>query len=141
MWAAGIAAGLILTVGLCVLATFVEPPGARLATSHATAAMRATMKWAKELIAIAVVMPAAIAGALRFVADKSSWSAELAGYEHTRAHFRRGQAAMEAAGPFVGAAAGEQREIILALGAEALAENENWLRAHRERPLEPIVGG
>jgi len=36
---------------------------------------------------------------------------------------------------------GERRQIILALGAEALRENETWLREHRERPLEPIVGG
>ena len=99
------------------------------------------MKWAKELIGIAVIMPAAVAGALRFVADKSSWSAELTGYEHARSHFMRGQAALLAIGPFVGPAVGEQREIILALGAEALMENENWLRGHRERPLEPIVGG
>jgi hypothetical protein len=139
VWASGIAAGLILTLGLCVLATFAEPPARLADAAHAAGAMRPIMKWAKELIAIAVIMPAAIAGALRFVADKSSWAAELAGYEHARAHFRRGQAALRATAPAAGAA--EQRELILALGAEALAENENWLRAHRERPLEPIVGG
>jgi len=86
-------------------------------------------------------MPAAVAGALRFVADKSSWSAELTGYEHARAHFTRGQAALLDAGPAEGPAEGERRQIILALGAEALRENETWLREHRERPLEPIVGG
>ena len=131
VWIAGLTAGAVLTVSLCVLATFFPAPEG----------LRATMKWAKELIGIDVIMPAAVAGALRFVADKSSWSAELTGYEHDRSHFMRGQAALLAIGPFVGPAVGEQREIILALGAEALMENENWLREHRERPLEPIVGG
>ncbi len=131
VWTAGLAAGAILMVGLCLAAAMIQ--GAE--------PLRAQMKLAKELVGIAVIMPPAIAGALRFVADKSSWAAELAGYEHARAHFGRGQAALVHAGPLRGAAVGEHREIILALGAEALSENENWLRAHRERPLEPIVGG
>jgi hypothetical protein len=131
VWTAGIAAGVILTLGLCFSAAMVE----------GGEPLESQMKFAKELVGIAVIMPPAIAGALRFVADKSSWAAELAGYEHARAHFGRGQAALAHAGPLKGAAKGEHREIILALGAEALSENENWLRAHRERPLEPIVGG
>jgi len=131
VWAAGLVAGLALTVSLCIAATFIPTPDG----------VRGVMKWAKELIGIAVIMPAAVAGALRFVADKSSWSAELTGYEHARAHFTRGQAALLDAGPAEGPAEGERRQIILALGAEALRENETWLREHRERPLEPIVGG
>ena len=130
-------AGFILAVSLCVVATFVPEP--RL---PGEVGIRPTMKLAKELIGIAVIMPAAVAGALRFVADKSSWAAELSGYEHACGHFKRGQAALVAAGRVRGRGRrGEHREIILALGAEALSENENWLRAHRERPLEPIVGG
>jgi hypothetical protein len=31
-----------------------------------------------------------------------------------------------------------RKTIIEALGKEALRENEGWLRAHRERPLEPL---
>jgi len=97
------------------------------------------MHWTKELIAMAVILPAAIAGALRYVADKSSWAAELSGYEHAVQHFRRGAAALAGARDMDEIA--EHRELIRALGAEALSENEAWLRSHRERPLEPVVGG
>ena len=38
-------------------------------------------------------------------------------------------------------AAAARSGIILELGKEALDENETRIRRHRERPLEPLVGG
>ena len=73
-----------------------------------------------------VVMSATLAGAIRFVSDKSSWTAELTGYEHALRHFRRGLKALQDAALLAGDA--ERREVVLAMGKEALAENENWLR-------------
>jgi hypothetical protein len=32
-----------------------------------------------------------------------------------------------------------KRDIVLALGQKALLENEDWLRANRERPVEQVV--
>ena len=93
------------------------------------------------MFAIAVIFPAAIAGSIRYVAEKLSWEAELSGYEHACERFRRGLAALAAAKSMGSGEADEHREIVRAMGAEALSENENWLRAHRERPLEPLVGG
>jgi hypothetical protein len=121
----GLAAGLLLAVALGALAT----------------ALPGDLVWAQELLAIAVIMAATIAGAIRFVSEKSSWAAELTGYEHARSHFQHGLDELAAVDEPEGKGAAERGEIIVALGAEALSENENWLRSHRERPLEPIVGG
>ena len=96
---------------------------------------------ARELVAMSVIVPAAIAGASRFIADKLSWEAEMSGYEHACERFRRGLLALHAAEDDGAGADEERRQVVLAMGAEALSENENWLRAHRERPLEPLVGG
>jgi hypothetical protein len=127
----GAVAGLILTFGLIDLAAVLTVVG----PDDASKAL-----WARESIAIAVVLPVTAAGAIRFVSEKSSWSPELTGYEHAREHFRRGMRALSSISGLAPDDA-ERREIITALGEEALSENENWLRAHRERPLEPIVGG
>jgi hypothetical protein len=134
-WIAGAAAGVILTLMLCDMAL--------IGTAYAGVddLMGAATEWAKKMVAIAVILPAAIAGALRFVADKSSWAAELAGYEQARERFRRGRAALAETVGAGAREAAERREIVLALGEEALRETGSWLRAHRERPLEPIVGG
>ena len=43
--------------------------------------------------------------------------------------------------PIPADAAAARGSIILALGKEALDENETWIRRHRERPIEPLVGG
>jgi hypothetical protein len=134
-WITGIAAGVILAFSLCDLATLASAGGV------VSGRPALTLQWARELIAIAMILPATIAGALRFVADKSSWAAELAGYEHAGERFRRGRDALARAPADQAAGAAERREIVLALGAEALDENEAWLRSHRERPLEPVVGG
>jgi hypothetical protein len=96
---------------------------------------------AKELVAMAVIIPAALAGAIRFVAEKLSWDSELTGYVHARENFRRGQISLTRAAARGADADEERRHLLRALGGEALGENESWLRAHRQRPLEPVVGG
>jgi hypothetical protein len=131
--ALGLMAGAILTLGLVLTAALLPTTGFAAGPTPAEV-------WLEELLAFAVVLAATLAGAIRFVSDKSSWMAELTGYEHALRHFQRGQAALGAAAQHRDPEA-ERREVVLALGVEALAENENWLRSHRERPIEPIVGG
>ncbi|MBV9996853.1 MAG: hypothetical protein JO127_16750 [Caulobacteraceae bacterium] len=135
VWIMGLLGGLVLTFTLCDLAAMAS------GASPAKPRIGATLEWAKDLIAIAVIVPAAMAGALRYVADKSSWAAELSGYEHAREQFQRGHDLLTAPSEGEALTAPERREVVLALGEEALAENEAWLRSHRERPLEPVVGG
>jgi hypothetical protein len=97
----------------------------------------------RELLVISSVVLTAIAGAIRFIADKLSWEAEVNGYEEILETFRRAKAELEALPAEPGTPVGDtmRGRIILELGKEALDENETWLRAHRERPLEPLVGG
>jgi hypothetical protein len=97
----------------------------------------------REMLVISSVVLTAIAGAIRFIADKLSWEAEVNGYEEILETFRRAKAELAALPSEPGTQAGDaaRRSIILELGKEALDENETWLRAHRERPLEPLVGG
>ena len=129
-WIGGAVAGLALATLLCDAATLIGLEGA-----HEPARV------AREMVAIFVIVPAAIAGSIRYVAEKLSWEAELSGYEHACERFRRGLDALTAARAQGAEASEEYRQVVRAMGVEALAENENWLRAHRERPLEPLVGG
>ena len=66
-------------------------------------------------------------------------------FDETLEIFRRAQAGLSALDKAAGMSAADKatyrRRIILDLGQEALGENESWIRAHRERPLEPVVGG
>lgn len=132
-----VAAGLVLAGGLCRLAGLLPPP----------ATWDGHQPWveaaAEKLLMLAVVLPAAFAGALRFVADKLSWEAELQGYERAANHFRRADTALRALDVQGSTTATRRRRqmIVVDLAAEALRENEAWLVAHRERPLEPVVGG
>jgi hypothetical protein len=97
----------------------------------------------RELATIATVLPAAFAGTLRFIAEKLSLEAELHGYEDAVELFRRAKAELAEIdrGHLDPEAAARRREmLVVSLGKEALEESEGWLRAHRERPLEPVVG-
>jgi hypothetical protein len=90
---------------------------------------------------IAVLGLAAIAGAIRFVADKLAWEAEAHRYAEARELFTHAEAELaaidqEAIGP--PDKLSRKREIVLTLGQRALLENEAWLRAHRERPVERL---
>lgn len=130
----GMLAGLAAALGLYGLAYWLPPPPGH----HSGAGAEESFVWhaAKDLLAMATILSAAVAGALRFVAEKLSWNAELSGYEEAAERFRRGDEEYQAADT------GEERlDVLIQLGLGALRENEAWLRAHRERPLEPLVGG
>ena len=96
-----------------------------------------------ELISAVVVILAALAGAIRYRAEKLSWEAELRGYEDALEVFKRAKSVLysvETSNWGRDRKDQARNQIIFALGREALTESENWLRAHRERPLEPLVG-
>ncbi|MEI9996700.1 MAG: hypothetical protein WDM91_19030 [Rhizomicrobium sp.] len=92
---------------------------------------------AEDLAATFAIALAATVGAARYAAEKLSWEAELRGYEEALEFFKRARDTI--LDPRTGLA--RRDEILLELGKKALAENERWLRTHRERPLEPVVGG
>ncbi len=89
---------------------------------------------------IALIVFVTFAGAARYVAEKLSWEAELRGYEHALDAFQMANSVLDdlATGDLsVAAKDARRKDLIFLLGRKALAENESWLRAHRERPLEP----
>jgi hypothetical protein len=97
---------------------------------------------AHKLILIAMVGLIALAGALRFRADKLSQEHELFSYRDALLIFFRAADELRDIGDDTSEAAQKRRrDILIAVGREALDENEAWIRAHRLRPLEPIVGG
>jgi hypothetical protein len=94
-------------------------------------------------IGFSLIISAAIAGAMRFLSEKLSLDAELRGYENALEIFMSAKAALadlESPHRAISQGRGQREEILLSLGKEALAESEAWLRAHRERPLEPVLG-
>lgn len=96
----------------------------------------------KTLAVVTIVLLLALAGAVRFAAEKLVWEAE--GHAYAEAHRRFVEAARRLA-TFDALPAAERearrRALVEALGGAALAENGAWLRAHRERPVEPVLGG
>ncbi len=92
----------------------------------------------EELLVLAAVLTTSFAGAIRFVSEKLSWEAELETYEHAHDLFNRAQRRLMQMSP---AARRQWLGLVEDLVGEALRESESWLLAHRERPLEPVVGG
>ena len=90
---------------------------------------------------ILLIVFVTFAGAIRYVAEKLSWEVELHGYEDALDAFKTGSAELDKieSSTLSDEQKGDHRErVIFQLGRLALAENESWLRAHRERPLEPV---
>jgi hypothetical protein len=97
---------------------------------------------AHRLIIIAMIGIAALAGALRYYVERLSMEHELFSYRDALVTFTRAQNELsELDGDASPAAQARRREILIAVGKEALEESEAWIRAHRLRPLEPVVGG
>ncbi len=124
-------AGLAVAAALCLLVSILPKPDlqARPEPEHQVA----------ELVIMAAVVATTLAGVIRYRAEKLSWEAELQGFEQTHGYFGRALARFEAlrdADDPEGA-----REVVRDLVDEALRENEAWLVSHRERPLEPVIGG
>ena len=111
-------------------------------SSEVTAASTPFIQLGQAFAELVAVVPAAIAGAIRYVAEKFSWEAELHGYEDTLATFRRARtelSAVETERVSTETKASRRRDLLVALGKEALEESEAWIRAHRERLIEPVV--
>jgi hypothetical protein len=95
-------------------------------------------KWALVIIVGSV----AVAGAIRYFTERLSKEHELFSYRDALGIFLRAQENLAALGDDPSVTTQRQRQdIIAALGERALQENEAWIRAHRVRPLEPVVGG
>ncbi|HVC53971.1 MAG TPA: hypothetical protein VND87_18270 [Stellaceae bacterium] len=96
------------------------------------------------LVALSVALLSAVAGSIRFLSDKLAWETEAHRYEDALALFedaREAFAEIDAESLPQADERTRKREIVLTLGKAALAENEYWLRAHRERPVEQAIGG
>ena len=96
----------------------------------------------EALATVFAVVPAAIAGAVRYVAEKLSWEAELHGYEDALRTFQRAKQelqAIENSSEPIPAKVERRTDLLVVLGKEALEESESWIRAHRERLIEPVV--
>jgi len=117
-------AGLLLAIGLYDYAAFLGPQNT-----------------ISSMLVIGGVSVAALAYGMQFIGERLSWAGEMRGYQDTLEIFLRARSALrESEGSDFDAAeqAVHRTTIVEALGREALRENEGWLRAHRERPLEPL---
>ena len=86
---------------------------------------------------------ATLVGGCRYIIEKFSWKTELHGYEDILAIFKRADvatAAISSSELSPSEKESRRREVLFSLGQDALAENERWLRAHRERQVEPVLG-
>jgi hypothetical protein len=118
------AAGLLLALGV-----------------YLCAALAGTERVSAGLLIFSGVLVASVAYAMQFVSDQLAWAGEMRSYEDALGVFRKADSALKAIDRANIDAAEKkvQRDTIIeALGLEALKENEGWLRAHRERPLEPL---
>ena len=97
----------------------------------------ATLHRVEEQLIYIAVMSTTLAGSIRFVSAKLSWEAELEGYEQALNFFKRARQALATESAFPA----DRERLVRELVSEALQENEAWLMAHRERPLEPVMGG
>jgi hypothetical protein len=129
-----ILAGLVFSAGLYDAAILTSHFGWPFALEH--------HKFTHKLALIILIGAAALAGAIRFYAEKMSQEHELFSYRDALVTFRRAQQELqEVDGDASPAGQARRNAILIAVGKEALEENEAWIRAHRLRPLEPVVGG
>jgi len=140
-WVFAIVVALCASVGLAALvapAAVIDP----LQADAVQFAKGATSDLKKPLIVTFVVLTA-IAGAIRFVTEKLGLEAEALAYRDALGKFERAERLLaqnwDAAtnAPIDRQAA---QALVRELGEQALRENETWLRAHRERPLSPVIG-
>lgn len=86
-----------------------------------------------------------LAGALVYLFEKSAVESEARNYDEMQHVFASAEQMLDATERATHLSAQEkleqQQRILRELGRAALAENSYWLRAHRERPVEPIPGG
>jgi len=79
---------------------------------------------------------------VRFVLERSVLEAEAISYREMLQKFRaardRALEARRRPGAAASAILKADQKLGLELGRVALTENEAWLKAHRQRPLEPV---
>ena len=100
-------------------------------------------KYSTYLVIVFIVLLPAIAGAMRFQAEKLAYEAEALSYREALRWFEHADELLSQRPPGCGdeTADARARDIVGRLGCLALAENEAWLKARRERPLTPVIGG
>jgi hypothetical protein len=91
----------------------------------------------RSLVLAQAVLLLAASGMLRWYTERRNHLAQAARYDDMLRVFRRAQAWLRVRGTVLDRTA-QQR--LVELGELALDENEAWLKAHRERPSEPIAG-
>jgi hypothetical protein len=87
-----------------------------------------------ETIICLMGMAPVIAGALSIFAEKRAFKDHAHSYAHMARLFGRAQSILDTE-------KSSFRAVVRELGVEALAENGDWLLAHRDREVEPIKGG
>lgn len=87
---------------------------------------------AKYSAVIVIVLLPAIAGTMRFIAEKLAFEAEELSYRDAFGWFSRAARIL---------AKERDKKIVFELGLLALQEQEAWLKARRQRPLTPVIGG
>lgn len=141
----------VLGIGAAILFAFVLQAGAA-AVAHRLYDLRGLddphdphglAHVAEHMTIVFVVFLPALAGAMRFLADKLAVEAEALSYREARDWFEHATDLLLALKPGNGNAAADERarDIILRIGRLALSENEAWLKSRRERPLSPVIGG
>jgi hypothetical protein len=129
-WAAALLGSAMAYAVLAYLVGRERPADAALATTE------------KVSIVLMIVLAAA-SGAVRFIIERRALEAEAISYREMLQRFRaareRAQEAREKAGGDAAALLAAHQKLGHELGRVALAENEAWLRAHRQRPFEPVT--
>jgi hypothetical protein len=99
--------------------------------------------YSKYLVIVFIVLLPAVAGAMRFQAEKLAYEAEALSYREAFRWFEHADELLSQRPPGCGdeTADARARDLVGRLGCLALAENEAWLKARRERPLTPVIGG
>jgi hypothetical protein len=99
--------------------------------------------YSKYLVIVFIVLLPAVAGAMRFQAEKLAYEAEALSYREALRWFEHADELLNQRPPGCGdeTADARARDIVGRLGCLALAENEAWLKARRERLLTPVIGG
>jgi hypothetical protein len=99
--------------------------------------------YSKYLVIVFIVLLPAVAGAMRFQAEKLAYEAEALSYREALRWFEHADELLSQRPPGCGDEKADARaqDIVGRLGRLALAENEAWLKARRERPLTPVIGG
>jgi len=124
------------------LGALLVPAGIAFLLGQNIEAVRA-LDMSERLSLVLMIVLAAASGAVRFVIERSALEAEAISYREALQRFKAARERALETRSKPGADAGTileaDQKLGLELGRVALAENEAWLRAHRQRPFEPVT--